>query len=511
MSGWTQSARVEYAPGEAWCIAADRVVLVCERDLAPTRAAELHAQAASVASLEGLRAVIEQELTALIALVDVDGARLLLRRHGVPAAADASPLADRFGAEWSLDELGDGQRIAAGGLGALDGATLPLEGGVVRVAAVRVAPRPADASADDAQAAPVADTPAPAAPSMGAFGQTLPPAAATEARAEAPEPEAFADPEAPAELAAPAEPEAPAEPAAPAEPEAPAEQPESARPFVTDAGNPIGGLIDSVPGFIKPAVDVRAIDSAPQPPTESTTSPTAAPSAAPSAAPTAAPITRPAPSARPVTAEPPAPTSAAAAVPPAAPAASADAGLGDHDGMTVTADRARELRAERSQRELATPPATGPLVLSTLCPEGHVNAPGTPQCSQCGAAIDEGSAAQRRRPEVAVAVLTSGERVPLGRGVVIGRRPRSRRVEDGRVPRLVTVESPGEDISRSHIELRMEDWNLVAIDLSSTNGTLLLREGAAPQRLRPEASTILQLGDRLDLGDAQVVTIEPAP
>ena len=79
------------------------------------------------------------------------------------------------------------------------------------------------------------------------------------------------------------------------------------------------------------------------------------------------------------------------------------------------------------------------------------------------------------------------------------------------MPRLVTVDSPSEDISRSHVELRVEDWNLVAIDLSSTNGTLLLREGAAPQRLRPEASTILQLGDRLDLGDAQVVTIESAP
>src|SRR5690606_23265118 len=138
-------------------------------------------------------------------------------------------------------------------------------------------------------------------------------------------------------------------------------------------------------------------------------------------APNGAPITRPAPSARPATAE--APTSAAAAVPIAAPAASADAVLGDHDGMTVTADRARELQAAHAQREPATPPATGPLVLSAVCPDGHVNAPGTPQCGQCGAAIDEGSAAQRRRPEVAVAVLSSGERVPLGRGVVIGRRP----------------------------------------------------------------------------------------
>ena len=59
--------------------------------------------------------------------------------------------------------------------------------------------------------------------------------------------------------------------------------------------------------------------------------------------------------------------------------------------------------------------------------------------------------------------------------------------------------------------LRIDDWNLIAMDLGSTNGTLLLRDGAAPQRLRPEASTILQLGDRLDLGEGVVVTIEAAP
>ncbi|RWR22030.1 FHA domain-containing protein, partial [Agrococcus lahaulensis] len=205
-----------------------------------------------------------------------------------------------------------------------------------------------------------------------------------------------------------------------------------------------------------------------------------------------------------------------AAAPSASAAASAPepvlppAAAGDHDGMTITAEQARRLQAERAEGGAREPaPATGPLVLSTLCPRGHVNAPGTAHCAQCGARVDESSAAQRRRPEVAVAVLPSGERVPLGRGVVVGRRPRSRRVEDGRVPRLVTVDSPGEDVSRSHLELRIEDWNIVAVDLSSTNGTLLLREGSAPQRLRPEASTILQLGDRLDLGDGVVLTIEP--
>ncbi|WP_347754552.1 FHA domain-containing protein [Agrococcus sp. ProA11] len=405
MSAPAQRAHIDYAPGEAWCVAAGRVVLVCERDLEPGSAAALHAASASVDTLDALRSLLDSEPSALTGLVDLDDRRAMLRRHGVPATAGDAQLDDRFGAEWSLDEIDATAPVEAGDLGALATRTLPLDGGVVRVSAVRVHPRTAT------------------------FRQTLPPAAPTEAVVAPP------------------------------------------------AASPLDrGLIDSVPGFIKPAVDLHG-------------STTAAP-------PAAAPVAPALPSAPAV---------------PSAPAADAAAGeTGDHDGMTITAAEARRLQEERERRQEAAP-ATGPLVLSALCPDGHVNAPGSVRCTLCGAPVDERTAAQRARPEVAVAVLPSGERVPLGRGVVIGRRPRSRRVESGRVPRLATVDSPSEDVSRSHVELRVEDWNLVAIDLSSTNGTLLLREGAAPQRLRPEAATILQLGDRLDLGDAQIITVEAAP
>lgn len=483
------SARIEYAPGEAWCVASGRAVVVCERDLPIERAAALHAALGAVADADGLRALLAAEPAALLGVVDEPGARGLLRRQGVPATADGRALPDRFGAEWADDAVASDAVVAAGGLAALGGALLPLEGGVARVAAVRVAPSPEPA--EEPATEPVAE------PAHGAFGQTLPPAAAAAVLDERAEPTAAAPGAEP--VAAEVEPEPEAEPAAP-EPEQAAEAPEPVptpeapaaeapptgehpppaapeAPALADTpaehAGPLGGLIDSVPGFIQPAAEVRPQEPAPAQPE---------------------------------------PDRAQLAPTPAAPAPAPDEG--DHDGMTVTAEQARALLGDRAPRsggiDVAAP-ATGPLVLSTLCPSGHVNAPGSSTCATCGAAIDEGSAAQRRRPEVAVAVLPSGERIPLGRGVVLGRRPRSRRVEDGRVPRLVTVDSPSEDISRSHLELRVDDWNLVAVDLSSTNGTLLLREGAAPQRLRPEAPTILQLGDRLDLGDDVVLRIESAP
>ena len=437
------SARIDYAPGEAWCVAAGRVVLVCERDLAPGRARALHVAAASIDSAAALASLLDGEPAALIGLIDLADRRALLRRHGVPAAVDSAAMPDRFGPEWALDEVPAAAAVAAGGLDALATGTLPFEGGVARVAAVRVAPRAADASTEPAGDAPVVVAQGEEARS-GAFGQTLPPRVAAET---------------------------------------PSAAKDRSGEDVADAPR----LIDSIPGFIKPAVDLHELPPADAAPAHlAPVSPTQPHASAP------VPATQPHDGATPSSG-------------------------GDHDGMTITADQARALQAGRAAGtarpapfQPAGPPATGPLVLSTLCERGHHNAPGSTECMLCAAPVDERSAAQRRRPEFAVAVLPSGERLPLGRGVVIGRRPRSRRVEDGRVPRLVTVESPGEDISRSHLELRVDDWNLVAVDLSSTNGTLLLRDGAAPQRLRPEASTILQLGDRLDLGDGVVVAIAPA-
>jgi pSer/pThr/pTyr-binding forkhead associated (FHA) protein len=69
------------------------------------------------------------------------------------------------------------------------------------------------------------------------------------------------------------------------------------------------------------------------------------------------------------------------------------------------------------------------------------------------------------------------------------------------VPQLVTVPSPQQDISRSHLELRLEGWHVVALDLGTTNGTTLHRPGHEPLRLRAREGVLLRDGDLLDLGD----------
>ena len=177
---------------------------------------------------------------------------------------------------------------------------------------------------------------------------------------------------------------------------------------------------------------------------------------------------------------------------------------GDNDDL-LNADT---LTAAAPAAVTTTVSGEGHNVRSVLCVGGHVQRIGAAVCGTCGRDIAPGTEQLRPRPEFAVAVVPGGERVPLGRGAVFGRRPRSSRMQGVKVPHLVTLESPGEDISRSHLEIRLEDWSVLAVDLGSTNGTLLLREGREPMRLRAGVATIVEFGDRLDLGGEVQITVE---
>lgn len=156
---------------------------------------------------------------------------------------------------------------------------------------------------------------------------------------------------------------------------------------------------------------------------------------------------------------------------PATPAAApVEGGEGDHDGMTVSL---AQIRAMRQQGGAAPAPVA--------------------------AAVPTAVAGTAR--------VSTGEAVTLDRSVIIGRKPKSTR-PTGDVPHLVTVPSPDQDISRSHLELRVEGSAVLAVDLNTTNGTVLKRQGKDPVRLHPMEAAILLDGDVLDLGEGVSVTLE---
>ncbi|GAA3917352.1 FHA domain-containing protein [Microbacterium invictum] len=149
--------------------------------------------------------------------------------------------------------------------------------------------------------------------------------------------------------------------------------------------------------------------------------------------------------------------------------------LGDHDGATIAVSEMRRLRdAEREQFESTE------------------NVPA-------------------RRPSQGRIRLSTGRVVELERPVVIGRRPKSTRVAGDELPTLIAVDSPQQDISRSHVEIRAEGEHVLVTDLDTTNGTVLLRAGNDPVRLHPGEPTLVVSGDILDMGDGVTVAFEDLP
>lgn len=148
----------------------------------------------------------------------------------------------------------------------------------------------------------------------------------------------------------------------------------------------------------------------------------------------------------------------------------------------------------------AAGPSRGITLPGAVCANGHANPPERTACRVCGAPLS-GQIRTVTRPPLGTVTISGGERFVLDRTAIIGRRPRASRVSANDVPQLITVPSPQQDISRSHLELRLEGWHVVALDLGTTNGTTLHREGFESLRLRPSDGVVLHDGDHLDLGD----------
>ncbi|MFP5312952.1 MAG: FHA domain-containing protein, partial [Actinomycetes bacterium] len=184
----------------------------------------------------------------------------------------------------------------------------------------------------------------------------------------------------------------------------------------------------------------------------------------------------------------------------------------DHDGQTVM----KSSLAGTGSGPSTTPPAAqqdatgGPLVLARVCAQGHANPPTRAQCSACGGALLP-DAVQVARPRLGRIRLSTGELLDLDQSMVIGRQPSVARVQGGVMPRLVQVASPGGDISRSHVEVRLEGWHVMLCDLKATNGTVLVREGQPPRRLAQNEMAILLDGDLAELGDNISLRFEEIP
>ena len=124
-----------------------------------------------------------------------------------------------------------------------------------------------------------------------------------------------------------------------------------------------------------------------------------------------------------------------------------------------------------------------------------------PACRICTAAITEQNPVTVPRPVLGVLRMSSGDDIVLDRAVLMGRSPSVDRLIDGERPNVVKLDSPGQDISRNHVEIRIDGWHVLVTDLNSTNGTVVTRPGVAPERLRPNDATMVEPGTVVTVAD----------
>ncbi len=148
-----------------------------------------------------------------------------------------------------------------------------------------------------------------------------------------------------------------------------------------------------------------------------------------------------------------------------------------------------------------------PQVLAVPCTNGHANAPGSRTCRICQYPVDSSNPRLIRRPTLAGVHTNRGDFADVIVGVIVGRAPDASKGPAGSY--LMRVPSPGNDISRNHVLITTQDWNVHVTDLHSTNGTTVLPDGEPPFTLRDGASVQVGIGTVLDLGDGVSLRIEP--
>jgi hypothetical protein len=189
----------------------------------------------------------------------------------------------------------------------------------------------------------------------------------------------------------------------------------------------------------------------------------------------------------------------------------------DHDGLTVTVAELRRIRAAGNADARSPSVRVAPSVdgehLARQCSGGHLNPPSATACRICGLAV-EGEPFRTDRIELGSIRFSTGRIVPLSGTILIGRSPKPPLVAPGdsrRAVELVEVPSPQQDISRNHVELRVDGWQVLVTDLGSTNGTVITIPGRDPQRLRSNESFPLPAGATVNLADEVQFAYEVGP
>jgi len=171
------------------------------------------------------------------------------------------------------------------------------------------------------------------------------------------------------------------------------------------------------------------------------------------------------------------------------------------DDPTLPLDASGGVRIAAAQ--VFPSPVVGPgQVAAVHCADAHANPPDATVCRVCGVGLSVPAAVSVvERPVLGVLAFDDGRSIELRQPCLLGRRPPAECVIDGEPALSVMIDDDHHHVSQRHLELRMVGWEVHAVDLGSTNGTLHRSISTnRVTRLSPGQPAVLGAGDQLLLG-----------
>ncbi len=153
--------------------------------------------------------------------------------------------------------------------------------------------------------------------------------------------------------------------------------------------------------------------------------------------------------------------------------------------------------------------AAPPQVQAAQCAAGHLSPAHASVCRVCRLAMPPNPHVfWTPRPVLGRMVCSNGDVFVLDRGLVLGRAPAIPQGHQGDVPNLVKLVDHTLELSSQHLEIRLDHWLVLAVDLGSTNGTDVRPPNRAPVRLVPGVPELLEPGAVVSLADVLTLTFE---
>lgn len=151
-----------------------------------------------------------------------------------------------------------------------------------------------------------------------------------------------------------------------------------------------------------------------------------------------------------------------------------------------------------------------PVVAGVMCERGHLNRSGMASCARCGSALprDVPFTVTGTRPGLGCIVVDDGTVWRLDSSYLVGSDPAEDPTVNGGMARPLQL--AGDDVSASHADIRLKDWDVQVIDRASPSGTWIYEPGASSwSRLAAYEARTLPPGTHISFGRRIVTYVTP--